>query len=76
MNPPTKASRPSKLGKKGAPEAVMVLSASAEGHERPRAEPATDILYSPLDDGYPERLVRIESTLDPLIKDAIVSLLK
>jgi len=49
--PSAKASRPSKLGKKGAPEAVMVLSAKAEEHGRPCPEAATDIVDVPMDNG-------------------------
>jgi len=54
----------------------MVLSASVEEHGRPRPEPITDIIDVPMDDGWPERSVRIENTLDPSIKDTIVCLLK
>jgi len=73
--PPAEASWPSKLGKKGAPEAIIALSASAEQHGRPCAEPTTDIIDVPLDDGCPEHSGHIRNSLHPLIKDAIVCLL-
>jgi len=74
--PPTEASRLSKLSKTATPEVVMILSASAEEHRRPRLEPTTNMVDVPLDYGCPERSVRIENTLDPSIKEAIVCLLK
>jgi len=73
---PAESSRPSKLGKTKAPEAVMILSASAEEHGRPRPEPTAEILAIPLDNSCPERSVRIGSTMAPPIKDAIISLLR
>jgi len=74
--PSVEASWPSKLGKKEATEAVMVLSASAEEHGRSHPELASDILHMPLDDSCPECSVRIGKALDLLIKDAIICFLR
>jgi len=74
--PPAKSSWPSKLGKTEVPKAIMILSASAEEHKRPRLEPAADIIDVPLDNSCPERLARIENSLAPPIKDVIISLLQ
>ena len=74
--PSAKSSRPSKLGNTGAPEAVMILSASIEKYGRPHPESAADIIDVPLDSSCPERSVYISSALAPPIKDAIISLLQ
>jgi len=43
------SSRLCKLANKGAPEAVMMLSASVEDHRRPHLEPTTEVIEIPLD---------------------------
>ena len=54
----------------------MVLSASAEAHGQSYPELATDILTVSLDDSCPECFVHVSKTLDPLIKDVIIHLLR
>jgi len=73
--PLAESSRPSKSIKKGEPEVVMILSASAEEHGRSRPEPTAEVEEVPLDINRPERMVRIGSALTPPIKEAIISLL-
>jgi len=51
--PPAESSQPSKLGKIGAPEVVMMLSALAKEHGRPRPEPTMDIIEVPLNSNCP-----------------------
>jgi len=74
--PLAESSQPNKSIKKGEPEAVMILSASAEEHGRSRPEPTTEVEEVPLDINCPERMVRIGNALSPSIKEAITSLLR
>jgi len=74
--PLAESSRPSKSIKKGEPEAVMILSVSAEEHGRSRPEPTVEVEEVPLDINRPEHMVRIGSALTPPIKEAIISLLR
>jgi len=74
--PLAESSRPSKSIKKGEPEAVMILSASAEEHGRSRPEPMAEVEEVPLDINRLGRMVRIGSALTPPIKEAIISLLR
>ena len=69
----TKVPRPSKSAKKGYPEAVMTLLASAEEHGRSRPEPTVEIEEIPLDDSRPDRMVRVGQSLAPPVKEAIVT---
>ena len=68
--------RPSKSARKGDPEAVMTLLASAEEHGRSRPEPTVEIEEIPLDDNRLNRVVRVGHSLAPTIKEAIVTLLR
>jgi len=72
--PPSESSWPNKLGTIGAPEAVMLLSASAEEHGRPSSQPVMDIIEVHLDSGCPKHLVCVGKALTPPMKDAITSL--
>ena len=74
--PVTELSGPSKSAKKGDPEAVMTLLASAEDHGRSRPEPTVEIEEIPLDDNRPDRVVRVGHSLAPTVKEAIVTLLR
>jgi len=70
------SSQSCKVVKKGDSEAVMILSASAEEHERPRRKPAAEVVEVPLHSSRLERLVRIGNALAPSVKEAIISLLQ
>jgi len=74
--PVTEVSRPSKSAKKGDPEAVMTLLASAEDHGQSRPEPTVEIEEIPLDDNRPDCVVRIGHSLAPTVKATIVTLLR
>ena len=74
--PVAELSWPSKSAKKGDPEAVMTLLASAEEHGRSRPEPTIEIEEIPLDDNHPDRIVRVGHSLAPTVKEAIVTLLR
>jgi len=69
---PAELSRPSKLGKIGALEPVMIISALGEEHGRPHLEPAVDIIEVALNSSWPKRLLCIGNGLTPPMKDTII----
>ena len=70
-HPTGDTSRPNRTEKKVAIEAIVVLSASAEEHRRPRPEATSEVMPVPLDPCCPEQTVQIGKVLDPIISDGI-----
>ncbi|KAJ8437310.1 hypothetical protein Cgig2_022709 [Carnegiea gigantea] len=68
--------RPNKTRKKVTTEAMVVLSASVEEHERPRLEPTSELVFIPFNIVCLALTVQISKDLDPTIKDGIAKLLE